>query len=812
MQTDEGIAFSWDISDGKVPPTFRELSAACEALRASKSWQAPLKKEVGEELQHGTWVADYSAAVTVADEIPLMHPVLRRFILGLSSTQKSAIQSWRRDAKTEVSVKDMQDHALSIGTHIESSTETNQQLAALASDDLALDSEADADADGDQTMADSTLQRFLNMFVGDNSIAVPLPGLSYRGHRNGSIVFEGRASWLDEDIKDLSAIGLDTIFRRKRATSSSWMPQIALPWAIGEGTMEDNYNEIVSKGVAQPFLLAHEIVSDDVLAIDVGAVKPESLESEVILRPFLNFHVVGDDMVLLPSAGGIALVRVLRTHVYTESHGMCPKCNGGPGSKPDLAHLINRHSRKIADVAVLRHMRAKLKFETALIAENVAIRSRLRKEDEKGGESQSEDVDAFNPASWDDLGPGRSVDNITRDPGGSARWSIYPLPMTEQTRLCIQKHMSAIIPESWVTDEMALHPTYKHSLPKGVQPRHAKSAEFELERTKHDELTVKIRGILGFFYVPFGIWNAAKTEAVKERMKRTRFPRDGELECVLSCCPSVLVDRVRLDALRDRMEYHSVAGNVHRAVVQWIGTQHELPDDMQHIIRNEFRVIRKSEARLGGWKPVMAMYLLQRRHELYSSFVMDTHQYYAVTPQTIGRYRIAWPGELEFVLQLMTPKELNRTRADVHKLLTTTRTFDYTSKNDGHGFHFSDDPCHDMLMQSEGTSVERFKKSAGILDLIDKEIEERSVYQAFKKTLSVDRDSETLVASYLGRYGRPISPMPTNKRKVQPESDSSQDEDGDALMHDDDASASSAAAARNVRSRLQGRGKLRLVV
>jgi hypothetical protein len=368
MSTDEGIDFVWDISQQSYP-TFDEINKAHDALLASASWTAPLTKPQGQPLPLLRWYADYSKDRDNVDETEMMNPIIRRFILHLSGTQQTALKIWRASAKAKTT-KLEEVHMQAIEAHIASSSDTNRRFRLHASLD-------DAMGDNEQDEAGQRFRNFIAMFIGNLPIAVPLP--IHSKHHNGVILFEGRASWFERDV-NTTRVGVGEYFLRKRSTSTTWMPQIALSWAIKEGSLEDVYKSITEKQERQPFLLAHEVVSEGVLAVDVGAIQVEALESEIIIQPFTSFHVVGDEMVLLPLEGnqGLALVRVLRTHVFTEEDGRCPKCSGETGQqKMDLKSYVSRS--RITDVEVLRSMRKMREFER----DSKMRRSALQKKEEE---------------------------------------------------------------------------------------------------------------------------------------------------------------------------------------------------------------------------------------------------------------------------------------------------------------------------------------------------------------------------------------------------------------------------------------------
>ena len=109
----------------------------------------------------------------------------------------------------------------------------------------------------------------------------------------------------------------------------------------------DALRNIRANADTQPLLFVHTVTSRNVLAIDTNSlidVDPEMDEKEVILQPYIRFHVVKDEVALVDRTGyGATLVRVLKTHVFVED--VCPLCAAGAVTR-SRSHTFDRLSTR----------------------------------------------------------------------------------------------------------------------------------------------------------------------------------------------------------------------------------------------------------------------------------------------------------------------------------------------------------------------------------------------------------------------------------------------------------------------------------
>ncbi len=218
----------------------------------------------------------------------------------------------------------------------------------------------------------------------------------------GMVLFEGRIGFdIDGTYEGVNCktIGVGCPpFRRRRMTSTSKSPRICMSFMnnvseevdirassedYSQGAIEALLKPIKNRAYEQDFLIVHEIASPNVLAFDMSNARyelsrhqeamkttkaplfsPLDIEQEIVLQPFLNFHVVDDGektgLTVLPKLQGHKIVRQIHTHVYTEKE--CPKCNGllsantGTGGQPGDSDEITKARRKLSHL-IQQHLK-----------------------------------------------------------------------------------------------------------------------------------------------------------------------------------------------------------------------------------------------------------------------------------------------------------------------------------------------------------------------------------------------------------------------------------------------------------------------
>ncbi len=187
----------------------------------------------------------------------------------------------------------------------------------------------------------------------------------------GMVLFEGRMGY-DLDNNTYEGASRETIgvgclpFWRRRMTSTSKNPRVCMKFMGGlnsevniRGTStrlqcEQQVSRLLhnfeTDSSDQELLFVHEIASSKILAFDMSNARyelakdpnlPEDThpdrptawkldsEQEIVLQPFIKFHVVDDGqktgVTVLPKNQSHKVVRQIHTHVYTEKQ--CPKCH-----------------------------------------------------------------------------------------------------------------------------------------------------------------------------------------------------------------------------------------------------------------------------------------------------------------------------------------------------------------------------------------------------------------------------------------------------------------------------------------------------
>ena len=181
-------------------------------------------------------------------------------------------------------------------------------------------------------------------------LALPLGSVVFEG-RGVEVPLSGKAAYRAADDYDASTIAVGTVFTRRRPTSISWHPLVTSFYVN-----QVAYDPVAARAAFterkahQPIVFVHRTAAPDVEAIDIASVEltgdradwPPHMKwagtgtdymHELILAPFVTFHVVRDFVAIHPSNPG-ALVRVLETHMYPAGEE-CMLCanNRQPGKR-----------------------------------------------------------------------------------------------------------------------------------------------------------------------------------------------------------------------------------------------------------------------------------------------------------------------------------------------------------------------------------------------------------------------------------------------------------------------------------------------
>ncbi len=306
----------------------------------------------------------------------MLDPVIRRFFLWLCPDHKERMTSWVEK----------------YGKYVETLTPENPRKIANALIDYQMCSNdvtngAMSSGAGDFDQLDRMLSKTEPLMEGGSyygftpsprEILVALQWLKFVFIESrvaipldiGMILLEGRVSKLMPKLE----VGL-SIVKRARAVSTSKAPGGCLrsSSALYVNCDEEGFKALLN-GDEHGILFAHEIVCPKVLGLDLNAARtanaPETrsqfynsdAEQEILLQPFTKFHIVEDELIVLPRSNvhsntcSTVLYRLLRTHLWVEGVD-CPRCVPSIGKRkkrPDnedeeehdrtrLTHLINCH-------------------------------------------------------------------------------------------------------------------------------------------------------------------------------------------------------------------------------------------------------------------------------------------------------------------------------------------------------------------------------------------------------------------------------------------------------------------------------------
>ncbi len=821
--------------DTVKPPSLLEFERVIRRLKdAGKNFKT--EKGEDDDLEQGTWHSDYSLNKTDRG-IYLLNPIIREFILHYSRKQQHLLQGWRRKAISTVERIGVDTHKDVINAHIDASHEVNQLIETLESLDI------------DEIQTPLPVKKFISLFSGPQQAAVPLP--------NGLFLFEGRSSWFGCDV-DEKTVGIGTEFHRKRATSTTWLPQIALPWAvIAELEPSDPLISILQRKVPQPFLLAHEIVSDGVLGVDVQAIEETAMEREVILRPFLHFHVVGDSITVLPGHDGeLNTVRVLHTHVYSQNGG-CPRCTGVVGHEPDLENLMESKMRRIDDIAVIRHMQEIRSDQDRWKKENRLERQPREQPVQSPQErmklasdflrSTDDDITQvlrflgfknWNSLEWDGLPAGRKIDTLTPNPNHvvgrdseNKQFFWKRSPITTESKLYLKAKVAEMIRPADVQRHMSMHDLYHSMLPESETPIH-----FE-EMSSEDKLWTKLYVEKVLVFLLQFCWDSRAESfflvmlhepkcrlgldaAIEEG--KFRLPLDGEFEYILSLLPPYIVECIQTclsqnGRNQDISENESIrcgeTTGISSAIGAWVDEQ-PLPQDVKLGLTREFALLRRSIEDYGY--TFMAFYFLQRDRRWHNDGRMNRGAGY--------QRRIPWQGEDDYVLSLATPLELKEVYIAISKMQSTeNRRASFTSVKALNDQHPYADFVHCQLPTDSyaggWAAYDWYIAPAVVLKLqrktrlLQSALQFQGIFQQTRTTSAapalaseftgrLDSDSASLISSFLGTKLHPPAFGPVerhdNNNPKRAFEEEKKDEDGDEEMKSEEEE-------RRVKSRTQGR-------
>ncbi len=836
---DQRLLATWNTAR---PPKPQQLRETLSRLReAGEDFET--EKDADDDLEQGTWHSDYSLDKTDRG-IHLLNPIIREFILHYSRKQQHLLQGWRRKTIDTVERIGVDTHKDVIRAHINDSHDVNQLIETLESLDV------------DEVGTPLPVKQFISLFSGPQQAAVPLP--------NGLFLFEGRSSWFGCDV-DEKTVGIGTEFHRKRATSTTWLPQTALPWAVipnlvGQSAIYTPYKSIQERRVPQPFFLAHEIVSDGVLGVDVQAIEGTALEREVILRPFLHFHVVGDSITLLPGNDGeLNMVRVLHTHVYSQKGG-CPRCTGIKGYEPDLERMMANKMRKIDDIAVIRHMQEIRSFNDRLRREHLERMSESADESSESEETDTEiedesdesdesdeDMDdeetvvrkeiiaiglaaaehdderlvhstgmlLWKKSEWKGIPPGRQMDTLMRNQTYRNYYWISA-PITDESKQYLTSVFSDMITAADVKRHMRTQDLYKSMLPED-----ANGIPEPSEQEKR--WSMKVIKDICFMLVHFCWSRRARdrqiTEALANPRNRAfldaaikegvlRLPLDGEFEYILSLLPDYIVEFVQDAGLFYGWHVIPIASEARafaEEVIKWVDNR-PLPDSLRPLLNTEFALLRRTvnlnKEKLDGYS-LMATYLIQRvRPTDLNSLRFGRYSLHAYHKEC----RLGWQGEADYVIQLMTYDELKSVHSRLEAAASSrspiySRSYKSITYIDQSGYSSSMKLLARTVMGLIKKRVIELRDVLyfrGILrDTRDPSTESDRVIKS-----RMDRDSAALAVSFLGATIHPPAFGPVerhdNKNPKRAFEEEKKDEDGDEEMKSEEEE-------RRVKSRTQGR-------
>lgn len=269
---------------------------------------------------------------------PRLNALMQRFLAGLSSTSRDLLLAWtRRDTLTlRADVASIRD------TWVDDSKAINTAIAASESFERAHDSAVVVRMHSGARVPVGAIVRVL---FGECSRELPV----------GLVLFEGRLSGDGLSASPLD-LGVGSVVVRRRASSTSWHPNSALAFVDinprVNGIDDDvrstwSFRHILDDATTRrfhagarashvpSFMYVHKIASPHVLACDMGAMlrgHARAGEREIVLRPFVRFHVLQDDVSILPDNGAARAVRLLYTHVYVEDE--CPMCQQQQQQQP----------------------------------------------------------------------------------------------------------------------------------------------------------------------------------------------------------------------------------------------------------------------------------------------------------------------------------------------------------------------------------------------------------------------------------------------------------------------------------------------
>ncbi len=321
-----GHKLYWRRSEGL--PSAKELRAAARAVVVRCREWTTQQDSLNGRTSDNEWMDDYiDDDGATYDGHELMVPLVQQFIQSFCLQQRTRLVAWIKHFRGRW--RDMCRTNLSPPAMPElSEFQTGSKSLARGSKRFtSLDHTASEPADPETD--EEAFRRFVRcVFTDPLGPAVNLPV--------GVVLFEGRGL---ESVYDARTMTVGTMFTRTRVTSTSWHPVPAFEFMPTRKSNAAAVLDIFSRNEAeQSILFVHCIASPNVLGVSVTDAQRISAsrdwtsfgaEREIILRPFLNFHVVRDQWVLLPDySSRPVFIRALGTHVYVEDE--CPLCHPTP--------------------------------------------------------------------------------------------------------------------------------------------------------------------------------------------------------------------------------------------------------------------------------------------------------------------------------------------------------------------------------------------------------------------------------------------------------------------------------------------------